>query len=151
MTKKLTSWAGVRPEFAGCEDYKNVLNTIDETNKCPFCPDNFKYHSKPIILEYNNWIATENSWPYKWSEYHFVFIPREHKTNFEEFSWEDFATLQYLVNFVIKKYNIKWGGICLRFGEQTYTGATVHHLHAHLIVPQLGDDGKATPVYFPIG
>ena len=52
----------------------------------------------------------------------------------------------------IKKYKIKGGGLTLRFGEQNYTGATVLHLHFHLIVPKLKPKSKlAKIVNFPIG
>lgn len=145
------SWAGVRPEFAKDKEYFDVLNIIDKTEKCPFCPDNFKYHEKPIILEYNDWIATENSWPYKAAEYHFIFISKEHKINFSDITSKDFEALQYLINFVIEKYGINGGGVCMRFGDQTYTGATVQHIHAHLIVPKIQENWKAEVVYFPIG
>ena len=47
---------------------------------------------------------------------------------------------------VLKKYNIKGGVLALRFGDTAYTGATVCHLHFHLIVPK-----KSQTVNFPIG
>lgn len=149
--KKDTIWAWVRPEFAKDEDYRDVLNIIDKTEKCPFCPENFKYHSKPIILDYKDWVVTENTWPYEWSEYHILFIPKKHKTYFSDLTPDDFETLQYLINHVVNKFWIHWWGITMRFWDQTYTWATVHHLHMHLIVPKIKNDGKAEVVYFPIG
>jgi len=38
----------------------------------------------------------------------------------------------------------------MRFGDSDYTGATVTHLHLHLMVPKL-KRGKALTVEFPIG
>ncbi|MBP7057414.1 hypothetical protein KBB08_02900, partial [Candidatus Gracilibacteria bacterium] len=65
---------------------------------------------------------------------------------------EDFHAVRTLGNWVIKKYNLKGGGLTFRFGDSIYTGATVRHLHMHLIVPTVNPETKqALPVSFPIG
>lgn len=150
--KKKVNKAGIDIRFAKTSDYRRTLEKIIDTNKCPFCPDNFKYHKKPILKKLNGWVVTENSWPYKNTKYHFIFIPERHLENFSDITIKDFATIKELVDWIIKKYKIKGGGVTMRFGEQKYTGATVHHLHLHLIVPELDlAKGSAKPVYFPIG
>ena len=64
----------------------------------------------------------------------------------------DFKTVSKLINWAIKKYKIEGGGLTVRFGNSDYTGATVHHLHFHLIVPKFNKKKKEVdPVYFPIG
>jgi len=144
--------AGIDKRFAKTKDYKKTLENIIKTDKCPFCPENFKYHKKPILKEYNGWIVTENSWPYKDSKIHLIFIPIKHKKRFADLSAKDMEAVRYLVNWVCDKYKIKGGGLTLRFGEQNYTGATVLHLHFHLIVPKLRPNSKlAKTVNFPIG
>jgi len=52
--------------------------------------------------------------------------------------WKDIAALQ---KWAIKKYKIQGGGIAMRFGDTSHTGATVAHLHMHLIVPKLSGAG----------
>jgi len=144
--------SGVESRFAKTKEYKKILEKIIKTNKCPFCPDNFKYHKKPILKKYQGWLATTNSWPYKNTQYHFVLIPLKHKSNFSDLNDKDFQTVKYLVNWLIEKYKLKGAGLTLRFGEQKYTGATVRHLHFQLIVPQLKHNKKiAKVVIFPIG
>jgi diadenosine tetraphosphate (Ap4A) HIT family hydrolase len=144
--------AGIVKRFAKTQDYANVLDNIIETEKCPFCPDNFKYHKKPILKKYNGWMATLNSWPYKDTTHHFIFICEKHKEKFSDLSDKDLQAVKYLVNWVTQKYKIKGGGLTLRFGDQNYTGATVLHLHFHLIVPELKTNSKiAKTVNFPIG
>lgn len=147
-----TNKAGIEKRFAKTKDYKNTLEKIIKTEKCPFCPDNFKYHKKPILKKYKGWLATSNSWPYNDTTYHFIFIPEKHKEKFSDLNDKDLQAVKYLVNWVINKYKIKGGGLTLRFGEQNYTGATVLHLHFHLIVPKLKPRSKiAKTVWFPIG
>jgi len=151
-SQKKVNNAGIDIRFAKTGDYRKTLEKIIDTDKCPFCPDNFKYHKKPILKKMNGWLATENSWPYKDTKYHFIFIPEKHLEDFSDLTIDDFATIKELVNWVIKKYNIKGGGVTIRFGEQKYTGATVRHLHLHLIVPELDSDTDvAKVVNFPIG
>lgn len=144
--------AGIALQFARTQGYKKILEDIINTQKCPFCHDNFKYHKKPILKIYNGWMATENSWPYAGTKRHFIIISIKHKNKFSDISSKDFQAVQYLVNWLIKKYKIKGGGLTLRFGEQIYTGATVSHLHFHLIQPQLKPKTKkAKTIWFAIG
>jgi len=144
--------AGIEKRNAKTKDYRKTLEKIIKTNKCPFCPDNFKYHKKPILKKINGWIATSNSWPYNNTKFHFVLIPIKHKTNFSDLNTQDFQTVKYLVNWLNKKYKIKGGGLILRFGDQNLTGATVRHLHFQLIVPQLKPKSNlAKIVNFSIG
>lgn len=39
----------------------------------------------------------------------------------------------------------------MRFGNTDYTGATVSHLHAHLIYPEVDKSKKSKTVNFPVG
>jgi len=146
MTKKV-----VDKRYAKGKEYKEVIEAIDKENKCPFCPDNFKYHKKPIYRHNGNWFITENSWPYKNADRHFIILGKEHKENFRELTAEDLHSVKILVDWMLKKYQLKGGALCIRFGETCYTGATVCHLHFHLIIPELGKNKKAKTVVFPIG
>jgi len=144
--------AGIDARFAKTKDYKKTLGKIIKTQKCPFCPDNFKYHKKPILKEFQGWLATENSWPYKDAQHHFIFIAKEHKENFSDLTDSDFQAVKFLVNWIIEQYKIKGGGLTLRFGDQSHTGATVKHLHFHLLVPQINTKTKiAKTLHFPVG
>ncbi len=151
MVKKQNK-AGIAKRFAKTKNYKRTLEKIIKTDKCPFCPDNFKYHKKPILKKYKGWLVTSNSWPYKDTTHHFIFIPQKHKEFFSELTAQDFTAIKHLIDWTVKKHKIKGGGITLRFGDQNYTGATVLHLHFHLIIPKLKPNSKiAKTVWFPIG
>lgn len=141
----------VNPRFAKGKEYRAVINTIDAVGHCPFCPENFKYHKKPVLRKLNGWIVTENSWPYKNTERHFIIIALKHKETLDDLTSRDFDTILRLSRWAVKKYNIRGGALALRFGETDVTGATVSHLHAHLIYPSLRKDGTANTVTFPVG
>jgi len=138
--------------FAKTKDYRKTLEAIQRKGKCPFCPENFKYHKKPIFKKTANWFVTDNSWPYKNSKRHFLLIGKKHKEEFRELKISDFKEISKLVNWIINKYKIKGGGLMLRFGDTAYTGSTVCHLHFHLIVPKMNKKTKqADAVWFPVG
>jgi ATP adenylyltransferase len=143
----------VDPRFSGGRgDYAAVIRAIQKEGHCPFCPENFKYHRKPILKRHGSWFITRASWPYKNTQHHFILLGTKHKEQFHELKNTDWAHITWLIRWTIKKYNIKGGGMALRFGETTYTGATVCHLHAHLIVPVIDKKkNRAKTVRFPIG
>jgi ATP adenylyltransferase len=144
-TKKL-----VDKRFAKGRMYKKVINEIASQKVCPFCPETFKWHTKPILKRLDGWLITENFNPYKNTKFHFLIIGEKHKEEISDLSVTDWKSISSLMSWAIIKYNIKGGGITLRFGNSLYTGATVKHLHFHLISPEI-HGGKAKPVYFPIG
>ncbi len=135
----------------GKGDYEQVIKTIATRGQCPFCPDNFKYHKKPILKTYQGWLITENSWPYKNTDKHFVIISLKHKELFSDLAAADFRAVSHLTNWAIKKFNIRGGALALRFGDTNCTGATVCHLHFQLIYPKRDRGGMAQTVNFPIG
>ena len=135
----------------GKKTYTKVLETIESIGECPFCPHNFKYHKKPILNKHTGWFITENNWPYKNTEKHFLIISEKHKEHFSELTLTDFSAVRYLVNWATKKFNIKGGAIALRFGDTSSTGATVCHLHFHFIYPKQDKKNLSKTVLFPIG
>lgn len=133
-------------------EYKEIIEEIARTGKCPFCPENFKYHKKPVYKTKGGWFLTNNSWPYEYTRVHLVIIGKKHKENFAELTEKDLKEVNFLINFAIKKWKIKGGALNMRFGNTDFTGASVAHLHFHLISPEIDKKtGKARLVNFPIG
>ncbi|MDO8436030.1 MAG: HIT domain-containing protein [bacterium] len=133
-------------------EYEEVIKKIALTGKCPFCKENFKYHKKPILKRKNDWFLTEASWPYKNARCHFMILGEKHKENISDLKKESFEAIFFLAQWAIKKYKIKGGGLAVRFGDTDFTGASVSHLHFHLISPERNQKTKKTrKVNFPIG
>lgn len=148
MTRKQV----VDPRYAKSKSYGAVINKIAGEAKCPFCPDNFKYHKKPIIKRFGKWFLTASTWPYKNTKHHFLIMSTQHKERLHELNGTDWKAIATLATYAVKKFKLPGGALTMRFGETAYTGATVCHLHAHLIVPQLKPGKKiAKTVWFPIG
>jgi len=134
------------------DEYRGVLERIQEAGHCPFCPENFLYHKNPILCTEEDWFITQNSWSYTNAEHRLIIISREHKESFADLSLEDFTQVMRLVQWAIAKFSISGAALALRFGNPAHTGATVQHLHFQLLsarAPQ--KDGKTDVVWFPIG
>lgn len=133
-------------------EYKKIIEEISRTNKCPFCKENFKYHKKPIYKRNGEWLLTDNSWPYKNTAHHLIILGNSHKEYFSELTKKDFASVGFLTNWAIKKWHIKGGGLAMRFGGTDYTGASVSHIHFHIISPKINSRTKRSiAVNFQIG
>lgn len=138
--------------YAKTEEYARILKQVIKEGKCPFCPENFKYHPQPILNKTENWFITQNTWPYQNARCHFLIIGKKHKENFNELSATDWKEIGELTNWAIKKYKITGGGLTMRFGDTRFSGSTVCHLHLHLISPELDKKTqRGKTVYFPIG
>lgn len=140
----------VDPRNARDKNYRKVIKEIMDEGVCPFCPETFKWHTKPILKHEGKWFITENFNPYKNSKFHFLVIGKEHKELLSDLTAQDWKSILKLIHWAIKEFKIKGGGITMRFGDTLFTGATIKHLHAHLIVP-IVKNNKSLPVLFPVG
>ncbi len=117
------------------KDYEWVLRAITEKGFCPFCEKHlFKHHRQSLVYKSKYWLVTKNSWPYKGSQYHFLFITRPHIEAVENVRPAIWADLQKLYKKLISQNKITGATLMIRSGETKMTGASVNHLHAHLIV-----------------
>lgn len=144
--KRLVNIAGGK----GRAKYLSTLKDIARSGVCPLCPKTMRWHTKPILKRHRGWLITENLNLYKNAQHHFLVIGQTHKENMRELNARDWSAIAFLLNWAIKKYHIKGGGIAMRFGEPAYTGATIRHLHLHLLMPRIARD-KAKSVHFGIG
>ncbi len=113
--------------------YGNVISQIAQDGVCPFCPEHLaKYHKNPIE-EKTFWVLTDNMYPYKPALRHRLIIHKAHITHINEVSTEAWIELQTLIKEETISKNISGGTFIMRFGDTHYTGASVSHLHAHIV------------------
>jgi len=152
MASKIVNTDNVNRDNARPGEYRKVIEKIQSKGKCPFCPDNFLYHKKPILKRKDAWFLTENSWPYKDTSHHLIIIGEKHKENFSQLTSKDFQDVASLAKWAVREYRIQGGALTMRFGNTNLTGASVAHIHFHIISPR---QNKKTRLYkkiaFPIG
>lgn len=117
------------------EDYTNTLETIAKGGFCPFCESHLhKHHKLPFIYKSKYWLVTKNAWPYKGARAHFLLITREHIEAIEDLKPLAWSDLQKIYKKLVRENNFKGSTLLFRSGDTKITGASVNHLHAHLIV-----------------
>ncbi len=129
--KGFVNTANTRPGI-----YDAVIKDIAKKQVCPFCPEQLSnFHKNPILKEKDFWLATENMYPYKGAKKHILFIHKKHLSNISELSNEAWSELHTIIKDILSEKDIPGGTLMMRFGDTRYTGASVTHLHAHLISP----------------
>ena len=133
------------------QEYRKHLEKIAEHGKCPFCPKQLhKEHPNPIILENESWLATDSAYPYPGSVHHILLIAKKHIETLSEIDDTDWAAMKEIINRVVKARSIKGAAFLMRFGATSHTGATVNHLHAHIISGEARVD-KSNPIMTVVG
>ena len=125
---------------------ERVMKQIHKDGICPFCAENLKkYHEGEIIEESNHWFVTTNDHPYKGMLVHLMFVyKRDHIECLSRLPPQAMADLQKLSRKYIQEMKIDGGTLLLRFGDTNYNGASVSHLHAHIISGAHRKDKEST-------
>lgn len=133
------------------DDQRQVMKNIMEAGHCPFCKENLqKYHKQEIIKEGRFWLVTTNQWPYRHTKHHLLLIYREHVTDLAGLHPEAGKELFELAQWLEKKYQVKGGGLAMRFGDTDYSAGTVAHIHVQFLVPEI-EAKDFEPVRIKIG
>lgn len=118
---------------------REVMNDIANNQECPFCPDALhKYHKEPILRQGEHWLLTPNQWPYDNTRVHLLAIAAYHAERINDLKPGSLEELQTHFAWAEDEFKIAAGGLAMRFGDTSGNGATVRHLHSHLIVPEDG-------------
>jgi len=138
--------------YAHNDEQRAVLERILQKGRCPFCmPDLKKYHREEIY-EYGYWLITRNQWPYRGAKEHWLLILRRHAERIADIPPGAWSDLGVIARDLERSLKLRGGALAMRFGDSSVTGATVLHIHAHLIVPKINEKTKkARVVRFPIG
>lgn len=122
------------------EAYIKQLQDWERAGECPLCPSGLETAGNQVLHILNNWQLITNRFPYKNTDQHLLILPREHISTFDDVTGEDFKTIKQLTAWAIDHFSIKGGGLTMRFGDLNYSGATVMHVHCHVIVPSLSPE-----------
>lgn len=126
----------VNLENARFDDQRDVMRAIEEDGVCPFCPEHLNtYHKQPLLREGEHWKITPIQWPYEHTSTHLLAIAAYHAEKLQDLRDGSFDELQKHFQWAETEYQIAAGGLAMRFGDVRLNGASVKHLHMHLIVP----------------
>lgn len=91
------------------------------------------YHKEPVLRRGKYWLVTPNDFPYEGAKLHLLLIYKDNVRLPSETKPAAWTELRAHLAWIEKTYRIKGGALTMRFGEPAYTGASVHHLHLHVI------------------
>ena len=118
------------------DDQREVMRASATAGVCPFDEDQLAiYHKPPILRQGTYWILTANQWPYEHTTLHLLAIARQHIESLDELAQGAGEELFEHFRWAVDTYKIDFGGLAMRFGDVSHNGASVNHLHVHLIVP----------------
>ena len=122
-----------------------------QNGACPFCREHLEqYHTRPILYETEYWVLTENFAPYAGSVVHLLLIAKEHVTAPDELSVAAWNDLQTVLAHTRSTFSIPGAALIMRFGDTEYTGASITHLHAH-IVSGVASTKSGQPILVTLG
>lgn len=114
-------------------NYSTVIENIAKDGVCPFCEERITVYHKLPISHKKYWLVTDNMYPYKPTRQHRLFICRRHIENISELSPDEWAELKVILDVEAKERSIAGGALIIRFGDTRFTGASVTHLHGHIV------------------
>ncbi len=117
--------------------YYEIMRRAIEQDVCPFCK--IKEPNRAVLVGMF-WTVIENAIYKENPSQHqpFVLVLKRHPKDVAGFVFkpEEGAELFSFFNTLCGMYNIRGGGLALRFGDRPdLSGATLKHPHAHLIRP----------------
>lgn len=118
-----------------------VMKDIKQKGICPFCINEIdEFHKAKMLRKGKHWLVTYNQWPYDNTDRHLLAIATYHAEKLSDLKKGALDELQDHITWLEKELKINTGAVCMRFGDITQNGATVNHLHVHLIVPIRHDE-----------
>lgn len=133
------------------EDQLKQMEDIAQRDICFMCPehiDEFYTQKGGLIAEGKYSYLVKNGYPYENTLHHLLIIPKAHITTLAEVSNDFWVEALDFYKKQVKDLGVKGAALAMRFGEPSLTGATVHHLHMHLVVPRPDIKPEDKPVKF---
>lgn len=111
------------------------MKRLERENICAFCWEGLRTTGQWAEIVSAHWAATENRYPYERAARHFLLLPYAHVTDMRDLTIAARADFFTILDATTRRFGIADYEIKIRCGDPQVTGATVAHLHVHLIEP----------------
>ena len=119
---------------------REIMEELAQTGECFLCQNVIERIAKKYpgvatlpIHEGNRWFVKHNDFPYEGAKLHVLIVPKKHTEKLEDLSVEDFTELMEMVAWVNKQFEVKGASLFIRYGNMSYTGGTLAHMHFHIM------------------
>jgi len=124
-------------------DQLEQMRRLEAAGICLFCPDGLS--GQQILLRTRHWSVTPNEYPYPGTSLHLLLVPDQHAGDLLDLSEEVRQDFWAALGEVAREHRLSHYGLGVRNGDCRYTGATIGHVHAHVLVGD-ADAADAPPV-----
>ena len=117
---------------ARSEQQAQDMLDLKQAGVCLFCREGHALKNKRGFHRGTHWYITPNDFPYKGTIVHVMIVPNRHIKEFTELNEQELLELPTMIAWVNREFVIRGAGLFCRYGDTTYTGATIHHFHIHI-------------------
>jgi ATP adenylyltransferase len=111
------------------------MRRLEAAGLCLFCPDSLSRHAtQQILLQTRHWSVTPNEFPYPGTLLHLLLVPSQHAADMLDLDQEVQQDFWPVLRAVRDRYHLSYYGLGIRNGDCRFTGATIRHVHAHVLV-----------------
>lgn len=122
------------------------MRRLERDGVCVFCaPYLGGADEQRIVHRTDWWSVTPNRYPYRGTKLHLLLVPSVHVNDMLDLPREAQADFWNALGWVRDHYALTFYGLGVRCGPCEFTGGTIEHLHAHVIVGDV-DNPDHTPV-----
>jgi ATP adenylyltransferase len=117
------------------EQQLEEMRRLEAAEICLFCPAPLREHARQrVILETAHWSVTPNEYPYKGTLLHLLVVPHQHVNDMLDLDEESLADFWTVLKTIRERFGLGHYGLGVRNGNCSFTGATIAHVHAHVLV-----------------
>lgn len=138
------NWADFKyiyPPNTRYQEQLDIMMNLESKGQDPLDADIIE---QDILFTTENWYVSQNRFPYEGVAQQFLIVANKPVLKTEDITPEMWAELQKIWVSLIEAYNIPGGGLCARFGDPAYSGASLKRFHVHLISPEEGHKTRFT-------
>jgi diadenosine tetraphosphate (Ap4A) HIT family hydrolase len=111
------------------------MQRLEAAGICLFCPEELGRHAgAAAFLRTEHWTVMPNDFPYAGTSLHLMLIPHQHASDLLELGTAAQSGFFTALAAAREHYGFGHYGLGVRNGDCRYTGATIAHLHAHVLV-----------------
>jgi ATP adenylyltransferase len=111
------------------------MERLEAAGICLFCPDELRVHAhQEVLWETEHWTVTPNKFPYAGTRLHLLLVPHAHAGDLLDLDAEVQQDFWTALRSIRDRYDLRHYGLGSRNGDCRFTGATITHVHAHVLV-----------------
>jgi len=122
------------------DNYRNEeqlaeMRRLEAAGICLFCPDSLRGHPRQrVLFETAHWAVTPNEFPYAGTRLHLLVVPHRHVNDMLDLGDAALADCWAAMRLIRERFELDHYGLGVRNGDCGFTGATIRHVHAHVLV-----------------